>query len=150
MWCLAFWILWHFTCWSLNTVVKAEQAIVSFVTSHCLHMHLSLKCQCGVYCSPLNVVWHYKHVCVSAYTWRHKLGHYARLNYRDWQHIFQKADGTNAKLERCHHLYGQQITMGQAILYGLPELDLAFSRCQPSIQIVGHALFKQGFRVVFR
>ena len=38
----------------------------------------------------------------------------------------------------------------EAIFCGLPELDLAFLRCQPSIQIVRHALFKKVFRVVFQ
>ena len=89
--------------------------------SHCLHVHLSQKRQCGVYRSLLNMVWHYKYVC-----------------------------GANAKHEHCRGLYDQHITMGQAIFCGLPELDLAFLRCQPSIQIVRHALFKKVFRVVFQ
>ena len=147
MWCLVFWVLWHLACCSQNTIAKEQQPIV---TSHCLHVHWCGKRQRCVYRSLLNLVWHYKHVCVSAYMWRHKLGNYTRLNYRDWQYIYQKADGANAKRERCHHLNDQQITMGQAVFYGLLELNLAFSRCQLSIQIVRHALFKQVFKVVFR
>ena len=93
--------LWRLACCSSNTFAKAQQSIVM---SPCLHVHLSRKRQRGVYRSPLNLVWHYKHVSVSAYTWRHKLGNYIWLNYRDWQHIYQKADGTNAKRERCRRL----------------------------------------------
>ena len=129
---LGFWVLWRLVFCSQNTVAKAQQPIVM---SHCLHMHLSRKRQSSVWRSPLNLVWHYKYVCVSAYMWRHKLGNYTGLNYRDWQHIYQKADGANAKCECCRRLYDQEITMGQAIFCGLLELDLAFSRCQPLIQI---------------
>ena len=43
-----------------------------------------------------------------------------------------------------------RITMGQGIFYGLSELDLAFSECQPGIQIMRHALFRQVFRVDLR
>ena len=85
-------------------------------------------------------------ICIHVET---QLGSYTRLNYIDWHHIYQKDDGTNAKHERCRHLYDQQITMGQGIFCGLPELDLAFSECQPAIQMVKHALFKQVFRVDF-
>ena len=56
---------------------------------------------------------------------------------------YQKDDGANTKHERCRRLYDQQITMGQGIFCRLPELDLAFSECQPAIQIVRHALFKR-------
>ena len=33
-----------------------------------------------------------------------------RLNYIDWHHIYQKADGANANRERCHCFYDQRIT----------------------------------------
>ena len=63
---------WHFGYCdvSQNTVAKAQQPIV---TSHYVHVPIRGKRQCSVYRSPLNFIWHYKHVCVSAYTWRHKL-----------------------------------------------------------------------------
>ena len=79
-----------------------------------------------------------------------QIGSYTWLNNIDWHHTYEKEDSANAKHERCHRLYDQQITMGQGIFCGLPELDLAFSECQPAIQIVRHALFKRVFRVDFR
>ena len=69
-WRLAFWVLCRLACCSQNTVAKAQQPIVK---SHCLHVPLSRKRQCSVSLSPLNLIWHYKHVCVSACTWRHTL-----------------------------------------------------------------------------
>ena len=61
-WRLVFWVLWHLAYCSQNTVAKAQQPIEM---SHCLHVPLSEKRQCSVYHSPLNLIWHYKHVCVS-------------------------------------------------------------------------------------
>ena len=74
---------WLYACVFLFVkVAKAQQPIV---TSNCLHVHLSGKRQRGVYHSPLSLVWHYKQDSVSVYTWRHKLGNYTRLNYRELQ-----------------------------------------------------------------
>ena len=88
----AFWVLWRLTCCSQNTIAKAQQPIV---TSHCLHVRLSRKRQCRVYRSPLHLMWHYKHVCVSAYTWRHKLE--ATLGWiTSTGIIYQRDDGANA------------------------------------------------------
>ena len=101
---------------------------------HVVYTCLSVENANTLFTVPLlNFVWHYKHVCVSAYTWRLKL----EATF-DWHHIYQKGDGANAKQERCRHLYDQQITVGQGIFCGLPELDLAVSECQPAIQIVRH------------
>ena len=62
--------LWRLACCSQNTVANAQKPIV---TSHCSHVPLRRKRQCSFYRSPLNLIWHYKHVCASAHTWRHKL-----------------------------------------------------------------------------
>ena len=88
-------------------------------------------------------------LCICVHVETH-IGSYTRLNYIDWHHIYQKGDGANIKHARCRRLYDQQITIRQGIFYGLPELDLAFSECQPAIQIVRHALFKRVFRVDIR
>ena len=122
-WRLAFWVLWRLACCSQNTVAKAQRPIV---TSHCLHMPLSWKRQCSVYRSPLNSIWHYKHVCVSAYMWRHKLEATLGWIYIDWHHIYQKDDGANAKHESCRRLCDQQITMGRVFSAHYRNLTLHF------------------------
>ena len=147
MWHLVFWALWCLACCSQNTVAKVQQPIV---TSHSLHVPLSQKRQYSVDHSPMNLIWHYKHVCVSAYTWRHKLEATLGWITSTGNLIYQKDDGANTKHERCHRLYAQLITMGQGIICGLLELDLAFSECQPEIQIVRQALFKWVFKVDLR
>ena len=120
------------------------------MTSHCLHVPLSRKRQCSVYRSPLNLVWHNKNVCVSAYTWRHKSeATFGWITSTGIISIQRMMALMQSMIVACR-LYDQQITMGQGIFCGLPELHLSFSECQTAIQIVRHTLFKRDFMVDFR
>ena len=122
--CLTFWVLWDLARCSQNTVGKAQQPIVKL---HSLHVHLS------------RIVYLHTHV--------EEMGSYTRLNYPDWQHLYQMmmAPTPNAKREHCRRLYDQQITMGQVIFCVHSGVYIALWKCQPSIQIVRHILSKWVF-----
>ena len=49
----------------------------------------------------------------------------------NWHIIDGKNDGANAKRERYRRLYDKQITMGQGIFHGLPDVYIALYNCQP-------------------
>ena len=95
------------------------------VTSHCLHVHFSQKRQHSVYRCLLNLVWpvcHYKHACVSAYTWRHKFGSYTRLNCISIKRLMASTISVSIAA-----VCTTNKSVGQDIFCGLLELDLAFS-----------------------